>query len=211
MFCPKCGSNQGERRFCTTCGANLAAVSQTLQSPAMPAVGQLPNNSQYLPPPVTPVELERQREYASGWKLLMLGSAALGYTILRIILSFGEASFGFWGFIGLVLFASGLAKIISWRRAAEAAGHAVLQPVPLPVQPQPALPAPTPNTAQLNQPPRPVFSALQPGTPTDEIEPTRLTSHVTSNLASVAVNVAPAVTEDETMQLPSQKANWKME
>ena len=208
MFCPKCGSNQGERRFCTTCGTNLAAVSQALQGPPVgPSVGQMPSNSPYLPPPFTPYDLERRREYASGVSLLTLGSAALAYSILRIILSFGHTSFGFWGFIGLVLFAIGLAKVISWRQIAGIATHAVLQTVPPPVQ-QPPL---APNTAQLNQPPKPVFSALQPGTRTDEIEPTRLTNHVTSNHANVAANVPPAITEDETMQLPSQKANWKME
>lgn len=200
MFCPKCGANQGERRFCTTCGTNLAAVSQALHAPALPSVAQPPGNSQYLPPPVTPYDMERQREYASGVKLLMLGGAALGYNILKIILSFGQASFGFWGFIGLVLFASGLSKVISWRQLAGMATHAVLQSVPPPVQQQPPLAAPTLNTAQLNQPPKPVFSALQPGTRTDEIEPARLTNHVTAS-----------ATEDETMQLPGQQANWKME
>ncbi len=216
MFCPKCGSNQGERRFCTTCGANLGVVSQALQGPVMspavaPPVGQTPSNSQYLPPTVASYDLERQREYASGWKLLMLGSAALGYNILKIILSFGQASLGFWGFIGLVLFASGLAKIISWRQAAGAATQTGLQTVAPPVQQQTAMPVPTPNTAQLNQQPKPVFSALQPGTPTDEIEPARLTNHVTSHHANAAANFSPAITEDETMQLPNQKASWKRE
>jgi len=214
MFCPKCGSNQGERRFCTTCGANLGVVSQALQGPVAPPVGQTPNGSQYLPPTIASIasyDLERQREYASGWKLLMLGSAALGYNILKIILSFGQASLGFWGFIGLVLFASGLAKIISWRQAAGVAAQAGLQTVPSLVQQQTAMPMPTPNTAQLNQQPKPVFSALQPGTTTDEIEPARLTSHVTSHPANAAAKLSPAITEDETMQLPGQKAGWKRE
>src|SRR5436190_15252036 len=136
MFCPKCGSNQAERRFCTTCGANLAAVSQALHNPVAPPAGQTPSGSQYLPPPVAPYDLERQREYASGWKLLMLGSAALGYSILKIILSFGRASLGFWGFVGLVLVAIGVAKVISWRQVAGIATQAVLQTVPPPVQQQ---------------------------------------------------------------------------
>jgi hypothetical protein len=199
MFCPTCGANQGERRFCTACGTNLAAVSQALHSPVAPLAGQAPSGSQYLPPPTTPYDLERQREYASGWKLLMLGSVALSYNILKILFSFGHSSFGFWGFIGLVLFAIGLSKVLSWRQMTGMAPHAVVQTVP-PVQQQPPVPAPTPNTAQLQRPPQPVFSALQPGTRTDEIEAARLTNYISGS-----------ATEDETLQLPSQKANWKME
>lgn len=199
MFCPTCGANQGERRFCTACGTNLAAVSQALHSPVASPAGQMPSGSQYLPPSAPPFDLERQREYASGWKLLMLGSVALSYSILKIIFSLGHSSFGFWGFIGLVLFAIGLSKVISWRQLAGVASYSVLQTVP-PVQPQPPVPAPTPNTAQLQRPPQPVFSALPPGTRTDAIEAGRLTNHVTAS-----------ATEDETLQLPSQRANWKME
>jgi hypothetical protein len=199
MFCPTCGANQGERRFCTACGTNLAAVSQALHGAVATAAGQAPSGSQYLPSAAMPFDLERQREYASGWKLLMLGSVALSYSILRILFSFGHSSFGFWGFIGLVLFAVGMSKVISWRQTTGMALHPAGQSAP-PVQSQPPVPASTPNTAQLQRPPQPVFSALQPSARTDEIEAARLTHHISGS-----------ATEEETLQLPSQKANWKME
>ena len=122
-----------------------------------------------------------------------------------------RSSFGFWGFIGVVLFAVGLSKVLSWRQVAGVATHSVLQAVPV----QPPVPAPTPNTAQLNQQPRPVFSALPPGTRTDELEPARLTNNGTSRLANRTPSVTPSVTEDETLRLQEQRArqhsNWKME
>lgn len=212
MFCPKCGSNQGERRFCTVCGTNLNTVSQALHGPlpgSLPGVG--PGASQYLAPPLTPYEMERQREYAKGMKMLLLGGAFLAFNILRFILSFGHSSFnGFFAFVGLVLFAIGLARVLSWRQIAGNATNAVLQagPVAMPEQaPMPPLAAPTPNTAQLNQMPKPVFSAVPPGTRTDELEPARLTHNATPAVS----NFAPSVTEDDTRHLPNQKANWKME
>ncbi len=221
MFCPKCGSNQGERRFCTGCGTNLTTVSQALHGPlpgslpgSLPGVG--PGASQYLTPPLlTPYEMERQREYAKGMKLLLLGGAFLAFNILRFILSFGHSSFnGFFAFVGLVLFAVGLARVLSWRQIAGTATNAVLQAVPasMPEQmPMPPIAAPAPHTAQLNQARKPVFSAVPPGTRTDELEPARLTNNATPAVSSFA----PSVTEDDTRHLPNQKANqkanWKME
>lgn len=222
MFCPKCGSNQGERRFCTGCGTNLAAVSQSLLG-AFPAnsaqpgpthTGHLPPSQHFIAPPITPYEMERQREYANGMKMLLVGGAFLAYNILKFILSFGHSGLGFFGFVGLLLFAIGLSKVLSWRQLAGTATHAVLQSVPAP-QPEPMpVTAPTPNTAQLNQTPKPVFSALPPGTRTDELEPVRRTN----NVAVPISNFAPSVTEDDTRHLPNQQAeqkpngpNWKME
>lgn len=217
MFCPKCGLNQGERRFCTGCGTNLAAVSQSLHS-------QLPVNStqtgpthpvgmQFMPSPMTPYEMERQREYAKGMKMMLVGGAFLAFNILKFILSFGHSSFGFFGFVGLILFAVGLSKVLSWRQIAGTANSAVLQAVPAPEHRiMPPSPAPTPNTAQLNQPPKPVFSAVPPGTRTDELEPARLTNNATPT----TTDFMPSVTEDDTRHLPNQqpngqKPNWKME
>ena len=56
MFCPKCGSNQGDgKKFCTVCGTNLFIVSQAL-------TGQMPQPPvQYAPPAVSPLEIERQQ------------------------------------------------------------------------------------------------------------------------------------------------------
>jgi hypothetical protein len=221
MFCPKCGSNQGERRFCTGCGTNLAAVSQSLLGtpPANSAqsgpvhIGpvyprQIPHSQHFLTPPITPYEMERQREYANGMKMLLVGGAFLAYNILKFIFSFGHSGLGFFGFVGLLLFAIGLSKVLSWRQHVSTANHAAYV-VPAP-QPE-LMPMPTPNTAQLNQTPKPVFSALQPGTRTDELEPVRRTNSV----ARPVSNFAPSVIEDDTRHLPNQqadqKANWKME
>lgn len=214
MFCPKCGLNQGERRFCTGCGTNLAAVSQSLQGllPVPPShSGPIhPGGAPFLMPPITAYEMERQREYAKGMKLLLVGGAFLAFNILKFIFSFGHSSFGFFGFIGLILFAVGLSKVLSWRHVAGTATNAVLQAVPAAMPehaPMPPLTAPTPNTAQLNQAPKPVFSAVPPGTRTDELEPAR----ITNNAAPAVSNFVPSVTEDDTRHLPNQKTNWKME
>src|SRR5262249_59722708 len=78
MFCPRCGSNQGEgKRFCTVCGTNLAAVSQAL-------TGQLPQMN-YAPPAPHPIEIERQRATAKGVRLSIIGG--------------GIGAFYFFGFI----------------------------------------------------------------------------------------------------------------
>jgi hypothetical protein len=152
MFCPKCGSNQGERRFCTTCGTNLAAVSQALHVPAGHIPGQLPTGSQYLTPVLMPYEMERQQEYAKGMKLLVLGGAFLGYNILKVILSFGHASFGFWGVVSLIVFAVGLSKVLSWRPATGVAAHGALNMATPPVPEPPPVATPTPHSAQLQRP-----------------------------------------------------------
>jgi hypothetical protein len=235
MFCPKCGSKQGERRFCTSCGTNLAAVSQALQTPF---AGQIPgpvtSGSHYLAQPgfnpmLTPYEMERQREYAKGMKMLVLGGAFLGFNILKVLFSFGHANFGFWGVLSLILFAVGLSKVLSWRNVAGVATHSVLAAVPPAIPEQTPVPAPTPNTAQLQRPhpgpppiPQPVFSALQPATQTNEIEPARSTTHAATNQHGLP-RIIPSVTEDDTRRLPDQQvrpqaeqpagpqANWKME
>ncbi|MBI1762855.1 MAG: zinc ribbon domain-containing protein [Acidobacteria bacterium] len=218
MFCPKCGLNQGERRFCTVCGTNLAAVSQSLQgalpvNPAPPGItptGHLPHHQPYLPHPNISYELERQREYAKGMKMLLVGGAFLAYNILKFILSFGHSGLGFFGFVGLLLFAIGLSKVLSWRHLVNTTNHGAYT-VPAPQPEFIPTPAPTSNTAQLNQTPKPVFSALPPGTRTDELEPVRRTN----NGAVPVSNFAPSVTEDDTRHLPNQQAaqktNWKME
>lgn len=215
MFCPKCGSNQGERRFCTGCGTNLAAVSQSLLGNLVPPnhayTGQLPHSQSFMTPPITPYEMERQREYANGMKMLLVGGAFLAYNIFKFIVSFGHSGFGFFSFVGLVLFAIGLAKVLSWRQLNSNANHAVMHSVPAPPPEFRPMPAPTPNTAQLNQIPKPVFSAVPPGTRTDELEPVRRTNNVAAPISNFVPGVTPSVTEDDTRHLPKQQANWKME
>lgn len=228
MFCPKCGSNQGERRFCTGCGTNLAAVSQSLlgalpANPAQPGpvhtgpahMGQMPQSQHFMTPPITPYEMERQREYANGMKMLLVGGAFLAYNIFKFILSFGHSGFGFFSFVGLVLFAIGLSKVLSWRHLTGTAGHTALHAVSAPQPEFVRMPVSTPNTAQLNQVPKPVFSAVPPGTRTDELEPVRRTNNVAAPVSNFAPSVTPSVTEDDTRHLPNQQAkqqaNWKME
>jgi hypothetical protein len=219
MFCPKCGSNQGERRFCTGCGTNLAAVSQSLLGNPVPPshayTGQLPHSQPFLTPPITPYEMERQREYANGMKMLLVGGAFLAYNIFKFILSFGHSGFGFFSFVGLVLFAIGLSKVLSWRHLNSSANYAAIHSVPAPQPELRPMSAPTPNTAQLNQVPKPVFSAVPPGTRTDELEPVRRTNNVAAPVSNFAPGVTPSVTEDDTRHLPNhqakQQASWKME
>lgn len=215
MFCPQCGSNQGERRFCTSCGTNLAAVSQALQRPA--SANQTFAPPQYVAPPLSPYEMERQREYANGMKMLLVGGVFLGYNLLKFILSFGHSSLGFFGFIGLIVFAVGLSKVLSWRQIAGGATPSILNTVPAPsayaAQPQ-ASPAtaqlPRPNAAPVAAPavPQPVFSALEPGVRTDELEPARRTTHTATpaKLATPAQPIASSVIEEDTRQLSNQQA-----
>ena len=63
MFCPKCGSNQGDgKKFCTVCGTNLQLVSQAL-------TGQLPTVQPVvhtLPPAIPQIDYDRHRETRKG-------------------------------------------------------------------------------------------------------------------------------------------------
>src|SRR5215813_4209572 len=112
MFCPKCGSNQGEgKRFCTVCGTNLAAVSQAL-------TGQIPQPNYYAPPMPHPLEIERQRGMAKGVRLSIIGGGIVALNFFSFIFSGpfrGGSPFGFWTFIGFILLATGISKIITSR------------------------------------------------------------------------------------------------
>jgi hypothetical protein len=171
MFCPNCGTNQAEgKKFCTNCGTNLVIISQALS-------GQIPAASAPFPPAPDPREAERQRQLATGVKLTIIGGVivALKFFTLLFTLSFrgGDADFGFWGFVGLVLAAVGISKIINARP--------VYYPAPRPQQ----MPAPQqqPNLA----PPRPVFSTPAEAPRTNSLDPVPRT---------------PSVLEEETQHLP---------
>ncbi|MBO0723890.1 MAG: zinc ribbon domain-containing protein [Blastocatellia bacterium] len=187
MFCPKCGSNQGDgRKFCTSCGTNLLVVAQALS-------GRLPQSyppSPHMPPaPQVPLR-DRQRELTKGLYFAIIGGGIMmGRLITFILTGFRDGPFGFWGFIGFILLAVGLAKIISYR----AQTPAVIPPSP-------------PLDSDLHQttsqaifpaqavPPQPVFSANSGDgyeTPrTSELEPVELPR--------------PSITEAETQTLPSK-------
>jgi hypothetical protein len=177
MYCPKCGSNQGEgKRFCTVCGTNLAAVSQAL-------TGQIPQPNYLAPPVPHPFEVERQKDMASGVRLSIIGGAFVAMQFFKFVFSdhFSGSPFGFWAFIGFILLAVGISKIIASR---------------LPSAANP----PAPHQTQAMRPMQefhsnPAFSAqVESGSSvpqTSELEP--VNRHATS------------VIEDETRQLPQSE------
>ncbi|MEP7337372.1 MAG: zinc ribbon domain-containing protein [Acidobacteriota bacterium] len=177
MFCPKCGSNQGDgKKFCTVCGTNLLIVSQAL-------TGQLPSQLpqpavHYAPPVVTQQELERQQEMRSGITMTVLGGGYIIYKLISFLfaLPFGgwRSPFGFLSFIAFIVFAVGISKIVASRVAG----------------PPPAtLPATTvPSRAPQPQPRFSSVSTAETVAPrTSELKPVRLPS--------------TSVTEEETKHL----------
>ena len=180
MFCPKCGSNQGEgKRFCTVCGTNLAAVSQAL-------TGQIPQPNYYAPPMPHPLEIERQRDMAKGVRLSIIGGGIVALNFFSFIFSGpfrGGSPFGFWTFVGFILLAVGISKIITSRPPSAVSSSA----------PAPQAQRETHSIHQAN--PHPVFSAPPAVEPTasrtSELEPVRRPSL--------------SVTEDETRHLPHSK------
>jgi hypothetical protein len=174
MYCPKCGSNQGEgKRFCTVCGTNLAAVSQAL-------TGQLPQPAYYTPPIPHPIEVERQKTMATGVRLTIIGGGFVAWQFINFIFSgFRGSPIGFWAFIGFILLAVGISKIIT-SRPPEVAG-AANSPAPAPHQSYSMRQAD--STSVLSAP------ATGPSVPqTSELEPVS--------------RPATSVIEDETRQLP---------
>jgi hypothetical protein len=180
MFCPKCGSNQGEgKRFCTVCGTNLAAVSQAL-------TGRIPPPN-YAPPMTPPPEIERQRakEMGAGVALSVIGGGIVALKFFSFIFAGpfrGDSPFGCLTIIGFILLAIGISKIVASRgpRWADA-----------------PMPAPAPReTHSIQQPnPHPVFSA-----PADPVP----SAPKTSELEPVG-RPALSVTEDDTRHLPNSK------
>jgi hypothetical protein len=156
------------------CGTNLAAVSQAL-------TGQIPPPNYYAPPVPHPLEVERQRAMAKGVRLSVIGGGIVAFKFFSFIFSVpfrGGSPLGFWTFIGFILLAVGISKIITSR-------------------PPIAADSPAPRqTHSMQQPnPHPVFSA-----------PTVVGTSVpqTSELEPVSRH-APSVIEDETRHLPHSK------
>jgi hypothetical protein len=177
MFCPKCGSNQGEgRKFCTSCGTNLLLVSQALS-------GKLPQ-SNTLPP--TPHVFDRelqQRELRKGIHFAIIGGGIIAGKLISFLFTGFPGGFGFWGLAGIVLVAIGIAKIASYRSH----GNATAEAAP-PPQVHPEFHQSNAQTA----PPQPVFSASSAD---DYIAPR------TSELEP-ADNPKASITEAETQNLP---------
>jgi hypothetical protein len=178
MFCPKCGSNQGEgRKFCTSCGTNLLIVSQAL-------TGKIPQSNP-LPPTSHTFERDRQREFTKGLYFAIIGGGILAGKFISFIFSgFRGSPFGFWGFIAFVILAIGISRIISYRPHGNVTAEA-------PHAPPPA----NSDFPQLNvqtTPPHPVFSAPVAD---DYVAPR------TSELEPVE-HPKPSITEAETQNLP---------
>lgn len=177
MFCPKCGSNQGEgKRFCTVCGTNLAAVSQAL-------TGQIPQQAYYAPSFPHPLEVQRQRGMAKGVRFSIIGGGIVALNLFSFIFSGpfrGGSPFGFWTFIGFILLSFGISKIITSRPPSAANSP---------------MPEPTLNQSMRQANLRPIFSAQ-----------TIVGSSVpqTSELDPAGLH-APSVIEDETRRLPHSK------
>jgi len=123
MFCPKCGSNQGDgKKFCTVCGTNLLIVSQALTGrlapPQQPVFHHLPPTS------VFNGEMERHKDMRSGITMTVLGGSYLVYQLINFIFSApftgSRSPFGFGSFIAFIVCAVGISKIISSRVIANA-------------------------------------------------------------------------------------------
>jgi hypothetical protein len=109
MFCPKCGSNQDHsKKFCTNCGVNLHLISQAL-------TGQIPQ-SIYVPTAPNPLELERRRQLARGYKFTIIGSGLIASSFIKFLFFSGFFGFweGFWSIIGFIFLSVGVPKIISY-------------------------------------------------------------------------------------------------
>jgi hypothetical protein len=196
MFCPKCGSNQGEgRKFCTSCGTNLLVVSQALS-------GKIPQSQHPLPPAHRFIPRDRERELSKGLSLAIIGGGIMvGRLITFLFTGFHDGSpFGFLGFIGFVLLAIGVARVISYR-----ARNVPPLTIPAP-QANTDLYPPNKDMADAlankqasplaaSAPPQPVFSASS----NDDYAAPR-----TSELEPVEEpkDPKPSVTEAETQTLP---------
>lgn len=178
MFCPKCGSNQGDgKKFCTVCGTNLLVVSQALTGQlAVPPVN-------YMPPGLPPHEIERQSEMKTGMTLAVLGGGYLLYKIISFIFLapfYGwHSPFGFLGFVAFILFAVGISKVVSSRATTaaptmtnsvnpsfmtSASAHKTPVTVPQPVFSASTSESATPRTNELEPVRRPELSVTEDDT-----------------------------------------------
>jgi len=177
MFCPKCGSNQGEgRKFCTSCGTNLLIVSQALS-------GKLAQSNPLPPAPHVFDRERQQRELTKGLYFAIIGGGIIAGKLIGFLFTGFRGGFGFWGFVGFILLAIGIARIITYRPHVNAPAEAAPPPQVYPEFHQ--------SNAQ-TAPPQPVFSASS----ADDYRAPR-----TSELEPVD-NPKASITEAETQNLP---------
>lgn len=187
MFCPKCGSNQGDsKKFCTVCGTNLLIVSQALTGQLTPPQPVIPA----LPPIVKQTVYNRHEETRNGITMAIVGGSFLIYQIVNFLFSAPftgwRSPFGFFSFFAFIIFAVGISKIVSSRVIAETASATPSlfnSAVPTAVRDQSSVQA----QAAL---PHPVFSAATP---------IHQTTPRTNELDPVEPNIS--VTEDDTRHL----------
>jgi len=156
--------------------------------------GKFPQSYTLPPTPRVPTR-DWRHELTKGLYLAIIGGGIMvGRLITYILTGFRDGPFGFLGFIGFVLLAVGLAKIISYhsQRNAPAAVTAAPQSDP-DFQPQANLQVnPQMQTQMTPAPPQPVFSSTSGNSyeapRTSELEPVELPR--------------PSVTEAETQTLP---------
>lgn len=175
MFCPNCGVHQtGERRFCPSCGQNLALISQAM-SGSFNAHANIPSAKEPL------VEQRRQHELSKGVKLTIIGGAFLAIQFFSFIFSIpfrsGRSPFGFFTFIALVLMAIGVSKLVNARPVAQINRYNYPASPPPPVY-QPISPPPMAAQDFVMHPDAP---------PTGDLVDSRQ---------------PPSVTEDDTQHLP---------
>ena len=170
MYCPTCGSNQSEgKKFCTICGTNLQIITQALSGQLSPV---------YSAPPIPhPYEIERQRETAKGIRLAIIGGGFLTVKFFGVIFS-GSSFLSPLSFIGFILLAIGVSKLIAYRQTDTAPQVPVARPIQPPSFPQNEI-------ATIN--PQIVYSPVPR----------------TSELPSIP-QPTPSVTEDDTRRFPHQ-------
>ena len=150
-----CGSNQVEgRKFCTTCGTSLNAGAQAA-SAQIPSAAYPP----YPPYPMDPHAAERERQAAKGLRLTVTGGIFVAIYLFSFVLSLpmrgGDVPglISFLGFIGLIMGATGAAKLVGARPPYATSVRQMPSPAP-PASAHPQPPAALPNFA-----PQPIFSA----------------------------------------------------
>lgn len=159
MFCPQCGSNQGNsKKFCTVCGTNLFVVSQAL-------TGQLAPPQPFIAP-VHPAmyqaELDRQKDMRKGITMAVLGGSYLLYQLINFLFSAPftgwRTPFGPTSIIAFIVFAVGISRVISSRVIA---GQATMNPTGGNSFASAVIPA-QPIRQTHDKLPNPVFSAATP-------------------------------------------------